>query len=124
MPGKYLRLLEHYVPDTVELDLYFAQNDRGEGAMSSAKLMRMARLAASDAVEPKLRHKIAVELVQAYFDADDVQALDEYLQEFAVEHLTVEQRETVLRFLILRGNYEKAYQWIERYTPYFVEACA
>lgn len=25
VPGKYLRLLEHYVPDTVELDLYFAQ---------------------------------------------------------------------------------------------------
>lgn len=69
----------------------------------------MARLAASDAVEPKLRHKIAVELAQAYFDADDVQALDEYLQEFDGEHLTVEQRETVLRFLILRGNYEKAY---------------
>lgn len=90
--------------------------------MPSAKLMRMARLAASDAVEPKLRHKIAVELAQAYFDADDVQALDEYLQEFDGEHLTVEQRETVLRFLILRGNYEKAYQWIERYTPYFAEA--
>ena len=122
VPGKYLRLLEHYVPDTVELDLYFAQNDRGEEAMPSAKLMRMARLAASDAVEPKLRHKIAVELAQAYFDADDVQALDEYLQEFDGEHLTVEQRETVLRFLILRGNYEKAYQWIERYTPYFAEA--
>ena len=110
------------MPDTVELDLYFAQNDRGEEAMSSAKLMRMARLAASDAVEPKLRHKIAVELAQAYFDADDVQALDEYLQEFDGEQLTVEQRETVLRFLILRGNYEKAYQWIERYTPYFAEA--
>ena len=122
VPGKYLRLLEHYVPDTVELDLYFAQNDRGEEAMPSAKLMRMARLAASDAVEPKLRHKIAVELAQAYFDADDVQALDEYLQEFDGEQLTVEQRETVLRFLILRGNYEKAYQWIERYTPYFAEA--
>ena len=82
VPGKYLRLLEHYVPDTAELDLYFMENGRTEETISSTKLMRMARLVESDAVEPKLRHKIAVELAQAYFDADDVQALDEYLQEF------------------------------------------
>ena len=84
------------VPDTVELDLYFAQNDRGEEAMPSAKLMRMARLAASDAVEPKLRHKIAVELAQAYFDADDVQALDEYLAELPMENIRQWNEETAI----------------------------
>ena len=81
VPGKYLRLLEHYVPDTAELDLYFMENGRTEETKSSTKLMRMARLVESDAVEPKLRSEIAVQLVQAYFDADNLQALDEYLQE-------------------------------------------
>ena len=122
VPGKYLRLLEHYVPDTVELDLYLAENDKGEETLSSAKLMRMARLATSDAVEPALRRNQAVRLVQAYFDADNMQALDEYLQELDGGEFTAEQREILLRFLVLRGNYEKAYQWIESYTPYFADA--
>ena len=122
VPGKYLRLLEHYVPDTAELDLYFMENGRTEETISSTKLMRMARLVESDAVEPKLRSEIAVQLVQAYFDADNLQALDEYLQELRGDGFTEEQRELILRFLVLRGNYEKAYAWIEAYTPYFVEA--
>ena len=122
VPGKYLRLLEHYVPDTAELDLYFMENGRTEETISSTKLMRMARLVESDAVEPKLRSEIAVQLVQAYFDADNLQALDEYLQELQGDGFTEEQRELILRFLVLRGNYEKAYAWIEAYTPYFVEA--
>ena len=118
VPGKYLRLLEHYVPDTAELDLYFMENGRTEETISSTKLMRMARLVESDAVEPKLRSEIAVQLVQAYFDADNLQALDEYLQELQGDGFTEEQRELILRFLVLRGNYEKAYAWIEAYTPY------
>ena len=73
-------------------------------------------------MEPKLRSEIAVQLVQAYFDADNLQALDEYLQELRGDGFTEEQRELILRFLVLRGNYEKAYAWIEAYTPYFVEA--
>ena len=106
VPGKYLRLLEHYVPDTAELDLYFMENGRTEETISSTKLMRMARLVESDAVEPKLRSEIAVQLVQAYFDADNLQALDEYLQELQGDGFTEEQRELILRFLVLRGNYE------------------
>ena len=51
-----------------------------------------------------------------------MQALDEYLQELDGGEFTAEQRETLLRFLVLRGNYEKAYQWIESYTPYFADA--
>ena len=122
VPGKYLRLLEHYVPDTADLDLYFMENGRSEEGISSAKIMRMARLAGNDSVEQKLRSAISVQLVQAYFDADNMQALDTYLQEISGEGLSEEQREIILRFLVLRGNYEKAYEWIEYYTPYFVEA--
>ena len=122
VPGKYLRLLEHYVPDTAELDLYFMENGRSEERISSAKIMRMARLATNPCVELKLRNAISVQLVQAYFDADNMQALDEYLQEISGEELSGEQRETILRFLVLRGSYEKAYEWIERYTPYFADA--
>ena len=122
VPGKYLRLLEHYVPDTAELDLYFMENGRTEEGISSTKIMRMARLAGNAAVEQKLRNTISVQLVQAYFDADNMQALDEYLQEISGEALSEEQREIILRFLVLRGNYEKAYEWIGHYTPYFVDA--
>lgn len=122
VPGKNLRLLEHYVPDTADLDLYFMENGRSEEGISSAKIMRMARLAGNASVEQKLRSAISVQLVQAYFDADNMQALDTYLQEISGEGLSEEQREIILRFLVLRGNYEKAYEWIEHYTPYFVEA--
>ena len=122
VPGKYLRLLEHYIPDTPELDLYFMENGRAEETISSTKIMRMARLAGNAAVEPGLRNEIAVQLIQAYFEADNLQALDSYLQTIPQEGWSEKQREIILRFLVLRGNYEKAYEWIEEYTPYFADA--
>lgn len=122
VPGKYLRLLEHYVPDAVGLDLFFMENVRPEEEISSAKILRMARLAGNPTVEQKLRNSISVQLIQAYFDVDNMQALDEYLQEIPGEKFSEEQRETILKFLVLRGNYEKAYDWIGQYTPYYADA--
>lgn len=122
IPGKFLRLLAPYSMKNPELDLYLCDSER-EGALSSAESAERAlRVADSDYVDSRVKRELTLKLLQYYYDVDDMRALDEYLARVNPDMLKAEERGTVLRFMVLRGNYELAGQWLAEYGPYFIEA--
>lgn len=122
IPGKFLRLLAPYSMKNPELDLYLCDSER-EGALSSVESAERAlRVADSDYVDSRVKRELTLKLLQYYYDVDDMRALDEYLARVNPDMLKAEERGTVLRFMVLRGNYELAGQWLAEYGPYFIEA--
>lgn len=122
IPGKFLRLLEPYSMKNPELDLYLCDSER-EGALSSGESAERAlRVLDSDYADNRVKRELTLKLLQYYYDVDDMRALDEYLTRVDPDMLTAEERGTVLRFIVLRGNYELAGQWLAEYGPYFIEA--
>lgn len=122
LPGKYLRLISPYVDDCIELDLYLCENDR-EGALDSQeKLNRVLRVLGSPDIEITVKRRLYLKLLQHYYDQDNVEALDEYLTKIPGDVLSMEERGTVMRYLVLRGNIVLAGQWLEKYGPYFMDA--
>ena len=63
-----------------------------------------------------------MKLLQYYYDADDMRALDGHLQQIAPDVLTAAERGEVFRYMVLRGSHEQAWCWLERYGPYFMDA--
>ena len=85
------------------------------------RIKRELRIAASDASDRQVRRELYLRILQYYYDTDDMRALDEYLKKIPPEELDASERASVVRFMVLRGNYKLAWEWLESYGPYFVD---
>lgn len=120
VPGKYLRMIAHYDKNCLELDQYLCEMEHYE--VTPENIARMLRVVASDNVSDEIRRTGYLKILQYYYDADDMRALDDYLEKIPFGKLTMEERGTVLKFVVLRGKYDTAYQWVVQFGPYFVDA--
>lgn len=121
IPGRYLRLLIPYVKNNPQFDLYLCEGDR-EGRESSEECtLRIRRLLDCGCVEASMRRELYLRLLRYYYEADDMRALDEYLGTIPAEELTMEDRGDVIRYMVLRGHYELAREWLGEYGPYFID---
>lgn len=121
LAGKYIRMAAHYVQNSPELDLYLYENDKDNDNFTKDSLDRARRIAASKEVFSDVKREIYLKLLQYFYETDDMRALDEYLEFIPVEELTSKERMPVLKYLVLRGSYDTAYDWLIRYDPYFAD---
>lgn len=69
----------------------------------------------SDEIQDEFRMELQGELLRYYAEGEEQDAFDAFLEELAPEQMSERERIEVLKHLILRGMYEKAYGWIRRY---------
>ncbi len=119
--GKYIRMTAHFVKDSPQLDLFLYESDKESEGFTQESLERALRIAASEEVFSHVKRQIYIKLLQYYYESDDVRALDEYLECIPVGELSVKERAMALKYLVLRGNYDMAYEWLELYDPYFAD---
>lgn len=121
LSGKYLRLVSPRVNDCTELDLYLCENDR-EGIPDSAEsLDRALRVLQQPDIESSVKRELYLKVLQFYYEKDNMEALDIYLKSIPGDELTMEERGTVMKYLVYRGDIDLAGQWLEKYGPYFVD---
>lgn len=121
IPGKYLRMISGTVTDSVELDLYINENEREQELMSGERQERTLRLAESEWVDERIRRSLYLKLLRYYYDADNTEALDACLDTVPVELFSLNERAEVLRYMVLRGRMDTAWDWVAEFGPSFVE---
>lgn len=119
MPGKFLRMIAPYNKNCLSLDQYLCEADHSE--VTTENIERVLRVANSEDVVWGLRTVLYLKILQFYYDSDNIQKLDELLEYIPKEKLSMQQRSTVLKYLVSRGKYETAYFWLAEYGPYFAE---
>uniref|UniRef100_UPI004055D5C7 DUF5717 family protein n=1 Tax=Acetatifactor sp. TaxID=1872090 RepID=UPI004055D5C7 len=120
MPGKFLRMIAHYNQNCPELDKYLCENDSYE--VTADNIERALRVVVSENVTVAIKRELYLRILQYYYDADDMVSLDTCLENVPVTELRMEERGKVVKFMVLRGKYHIAYQWLMQYGPYFVDA--
>lgn len=120
MPGKFLRMIAHFDKECPELDLYLCETEHNE--VSAENVERSLRVAESEDTENAVRREMYLKILLFYYDADDMRSLDEYLERIPFRKLSMQERGTVLKYMVLRGKYQLAYQWLAKYGPCFVDA--
>ncbi len=121
IPGRLTKTVLQYADCSPELDLCMMESEREATGTEDEILARQMRLAMSTAVCTNIRHGISVKLLQLLYDRDELEALDEHLEYLANEDLEVADRSTVFKYLVLRGQYDTAIAWVERFGPYYME---
>jgi len=121
LPGKFLRLISSRVTDCAELDLYLSDNGREGISDSRESLDRALRVLQLPDVDSSVKRELYLKVLQYYYEQDNMEALDAYLKIIPGDELTMEERGTVMKYLVYRGNIDLAGQWLEKYGPYFVD---
>ncbi|MCH5341464.1 MAG: hypothetical protein J1E01_08350 [Acetatifactor sp.] len=122
LQGKHLRLMMPYLQQSTELDIFLCENDKEDKENPSENIRRALRVLDSGCAQPHIRRELYLRVLQYYYDVDDMRSLDEYLTQIPSEDLTAEDRDHVIHYMVLRGRYELARAWLEKYGPYFVDA--
>lgn len=121
MSGKYIRILAHYVKDSHGLDVYLCEEDRYEGDISPDSVERYKRLIASTHCAMSVKSRAYMNLLQYYYSADDAQGMEEYLKRLPMEELSAEERAQVVRFMVMSGKNQMAYECFTTYGSYFAD---
>lgn len=121
IPGKYLRMIFGHVTDCVELDIYRSEYGQESEMLSEEAQNCILRICGNDSVDEEIRRRLYLKMLKFYYDADNMQALDACLDSIPVDLLSVEERGTVLRYMVRRGRTEEAWDWVVELGPSFVD---
>lgn len=119
LPGKFLRMIVHYSRTPLALDRYLCEMEMEE--VTSNGIERALRVVASDCFDAEVKRELHLRILQYYYDCDNMRALDDYLESIPFEELSATERSKVLKFMVLRGKYEMAYQRLVRFGAHFAD---
>ncbi|MCR5720052.1 MAG: DUF5717 family protein [Lachnospiraceae bacterium] len=115
MPVKLLPEIEPYVENSVIFDAFMYE--RNSELASESNIRRVNRLIASEDVSPLVKSGIYAELLQYYYDCDNMRALDETLLRVELEDLNLQDRKLAIKYMVIRDMNDKAFEWIGKVGP-------
>lgn len=112
MPDKLSQMAAPYVEDNIHFDLWLCGNGKDLAGISEHNENAMKRVASSELVLEEVQKEIRGRMLNYYYDNDKMRELDAYLAALAPEQVTSGDFAIVVRFMVTRGMYEKAFDWI------------
>lgn len=79
-------------------------------------------LTKSDRIVEHVKQEIRMMLVHFYYEKDRMRELDEFLLGLAPDDVAKRDRKEIIRYMVIRGMYAEAYEWVRRYGPHGVDA--
>ena len=117
------------VKDAIGFDLYRCFKNQDYLFITEENEPSFRRLLQADLLTQDVKKDICMKLLEFYYDADKMEQLDLFLENLQVRMISGANRGKCLKYLIIRGFYEKAYEWLgvigcEELEPrYLVRLC-
>ncbi len=118
-PRLYLDMIRRYDTDNRELELYLCNIEGVE--ITQAKIRQYVQLLDNKAVDAQIRKDIRTGLWEYYFDKDEHENLLEIILATDMTEVSKRERTQAVRYLVLMGQYEHAYDMVCRFGPDFVD---
>lgn len=112
IPDKLAAMVAPYVEGEIHFDLWLCENGKELSSITESNEAAMRRVADSEFVLEQVKREIRGRLLYYYYDNDKMRELDDYLLTLEAEQLSGHDFAPVIRFMVNRGMYEKAYDWI------------
>ena len=112
IPDKLAQMAAPFVRDNVDFDLWMCERGRMLAVINDVNAQIMRRVSESNALIPSLRKEIRMKLIHFFYDSDKIMELDQILSDMTPDMVENRDYAEVIRFMVIRGMYEKAYEWI------------
>lgn len=113
MPDMIASMIAPYVTDCVHFDLWLCERGSQMADITEENVAFMKRIAKSDQVVEEAQREIRIKLVHFFYENDRMRELDDYLKELTPDQIENQSFAQIVRFMVIRGMYEKAYEWIK-----------
>lgn len=122
MPAKFIQWLMDFDCDNLQLDMYLCEGERAEKEAPENNAIRMARILNSDYASAQVKREFYLRIIQYYYEANEEETLKGYLEAVPIDRMHAAEKNRVVEYMVLSGNYEMAGRLLEHYGPYFVDA--
>lgn len=112
IPDKLAAMIAPYVSGEVLFDLWLCGKGDHLLPVSEDNVENMKRLVHASEISAVLQKELRMKLIQFFYDKDRMSELDECLNELTPEMVLRDSISPIIRFMVIRGMYEKAYEWI------------
>ena len=116
--SKYIRA---WVRENLGLALYLCASGRDWQNITPEKEPHFKYLSVCDRIQSQDRMEIRSQLLDFYYDADMMEKLDASLEEMIPASVALQERKKLIHYLVIRGFYEKAYDFIRIYGTEHIE---
>ena len=113
IPDKLSHMAAPYVEGEIHFDMWLCENGKDLAGITEGNEAAMKRVASSELILEDVQKEIRSRLLHYYYDNDKMRELDGYLAELMPEQIAGHDFALVVRFMVTRGMYEKAYEWIQ-----------
>lgn len=114
IPDKLAKMAAVYITDDVNLDIWMCERGRVLAVINEENVQLMKRVCGYEVLEDNMRRDIRMNLIRYFYEKDKMQELDSFLSEITYEMADNSCYAEILSFFIMRGMYEKAYEWIRK----------
>lgn len=122
LPGKVMKLIGDYAINDVGLNLYLCENNKEGMHITKETAARFESLYKSDQIEDEYRLEICVGVADYYYEQDCMDKLDGFLSGLKPDDFGSSQRNEIMRLLVVRDMYDKAYHWVEVFGTFGLDA--
>lgn len=122
IPDKLALMAASYVTEEIDFDMWLCERGKVLAVINDENVQSMKRLAAADIFVPALQKEIRMRLIHFFYDNDRMQELDDFLENILPEQIDNRSYAEVVRFMVIRGMYVKAYGWIKQRGGQGIEA--
>ncbi len=113
LPDKLSSMIAPYVTGCVHFDLWLCENGRGMSGINEENVEYMKRLVEEEAVADEVRREIRMNLIQFFYDNDRMKELDDFLKRITPDQVENSGYTQIVRLMVIRSMYEKAYEWLK-----------
>lgn len=121
LPGKLMKLAAPLAGSIRDLNISMCINGTEPADITEENEIRFRYLLTDGGLQGGLRRSISRKLIQYYYDKDKLQELDECLELISPEGYSASERGELFRYLVIRGQKDKAFSWLTDYGPFGVE---
>ncbi|MCR5311533.1 MAG: DUF5717 family protein [Lachnospiraceae bacterium] len=115
VPGKLSEMILSDVKDNLEFDVYVCESRADSQLITEENRERYRHILESPIIDADYKNEVRNNLMQYYFYNDRIRELDEVLDETEPRGLTRAVRSQVIRYMVLRGMFDKAIEWVTAY---------
>ncbi len=121
LPGRLLKLAAPHVYDNRDLNISLCLNGTETAEITEENELRFRCLLEEEKLQEGLKRDIRKKLLQYYYENDRLQELDTFLEQLTPEGYPAADRAELFRLLVVRGQKEKALEWLREYGPFGME---
>ena len=114
-PGKLLRMAAPFVRSHAGLDIYMCESNRSLAEVKEENVLQFRRISESPYIEKERKSEICLKLIHYYYEKDSLMDLEDYLKALEPEGMKRRERSEAVRFMVVCGLYEKAFEWVKSF---------